>query len=148
MNTSRRHTQAHPGSRIEASLDTQLALALTATKKYATNLALAKHDGYRIVTHRPGRRTPGHEPVRQRARRAEAGGPHFNMRVWLWAANPNGPFASTNPAATYTNRLATANSRFASGPLFGYRRRRRHERAGRRPALTSAACSPRRWAPL
>jgi hypothetical protein len=43
-----RHTQ-RGGVGAQASLDRQLALALRATARYATNLALARRSGYRII---------------------------------------------------------------------------------------------------
>jgi hypothetical protein len=47
--TTVRHTQ-RAGVVSRAGLDSRLALALRATTRYATNLALAKRNGYRTIT--------------------------------------------------------------------------------------------------
>ena len=46
----RSEAQIRAGGAAPQSLDTQLTQALRATARYATNLARAEHDGYRIIT--------------------------------------------------------------------------------------------------
>jgi hypothetical protein len=137
-------SSATAGTTRQASLDTQLRLALKATSKYAAGLAVARHDGYRTVAgyvpgvglevmnpsvkgfdvrkpavliyeHRGSSWRLGavewvfpDKPARPPlagARYGNAGSGLVGMRVWLWAANPNGLFASTNPAASYASPL-------------------------------------------
>ena len=141
-------SSAAAGTTRQASIDTQLRVALKATSKYAAGLALARHDGYRAVTqyvpgvglevmnpnlkgfdvrkpavliyeHRGSSWRLGavewvfpDKPARPPlagARYGNAGSGLVGMRVWLWAANPNGLFASTNPAASYANPLVPAS---------------------------------------
>ena len=90
-------------------LENQLAIARAATAKYANNLALAKANGYGIITKMiPNDGLPLHEPEREGLRRAQAADPRVRASglepgtlgaiEWVFTSKPAKP---PLPGATY-----------------------------------------------